>query len=64
MDWYAAHYHDDPSTDNIFGREDLRERRTGLLHDFLRRGGALRDFAPPGPRSGPALVLRPPVPVA
>jgi hypothetical protein len=45
MEWYFARYGDDPSTDNIFGREDLRERRTPLLHHFLRRGGALRDFA-------------------
>jgi hypothetical protein len=43
--WYDALYGDDPSTDNIFGREDLAERRAPLLHAFLGHGGRLADFA-------------------
>lgn len=44
MGWYDAAYGDDPSTDNVFGREDLAERRNPLLQDYLRRGGALSAF--------------------
>jgi hypothetical protein len=43
--WYDAVYGDDPSTDNIFGRETLVQRRSPLLHDYLRRGGRLGDFS-------------------
>ncbi len=44
--WYDALYGNDPATDNIFGREDLAERRTPLLHAFLASGGRLADFQP------------------
>lgn len=43
--WYDAVYGDDPSTDNIFGREALVPRSTPLLHEYLRRGGRLSQFA-------------------
>ena len=43
--WYDAVYGDDPSTDNIFGREALIPRSTPLLHEFLTRGGRLSAFA-------------------
>jgi hypothetical protein len=43
--WYDAVYGNDPSTDNIFGREALVERRSPLLHDYLRRGGRLSNFS-------------------
>lgn len=43
--WYDAVYGNDPSTDNIFGREALVPRRTPLLHAYLGRGGRLSDFA-------------------
>ena len=43
--WYDTLYGNDPSTDNIFGREDLAPRQgTALLH-HLRQGGAILDFA-------------------
>ena len=42
--WYDRLYGDDPSTDNIFGREDLVSRRNPLLHVFLAHGGRLSDF--------------------
>ena len=42
---YHGVYGDDPSTDNPFGREELADRRSILLQEFLRRGGALSDFA-------------------
>ena len=45
MGWYDAAYGDDPSTDNPLGREELAARRNILLQEFLRRGGALSDFA-------------------
>ena len=44
--WYDALYGDDPSTDNIFGREELAERRAPLLQVFLRHGGRLSDYFP------------------
>jgi hypothetical protein len=43
--WYDAVYGDDPSTDNIFGREALGERRNPLLHACLARGGRLSEFS-------------------
>jgi hypothetical protein len=43
--WYDAVYGNDPSTDNIFGREALAPRREPLLHAYLSRGGRLGDFA-------------------
>ena len=43
--WYDAVYGDDPSTENIFGREALVPRHASLLHDSLRRGGRLSQFA-------------------
>ena len=43
-EWYDRLYGDDPSTDNIFGREDLCERRNALLQAYLRQGGRLSDF--------------------
>ncbi len=43
--WYDAVYGDDPSTDNIFGREALIPHSTPLLHEFLARGGRLSAFA-------------------
>jgi hypothetical protein len=45
MGWYDGVYENDPSTDNPFGREELAGRRNTLLQEFLRRGGALSDFA-------------------
>jgi hypothetical protein len=42
--WYDAAYGDDPSTDNIFGREDRVERRDAALHAFLKSGGRIGDF--------------------
>jgi hypothetical protein len=45
MGWYDAVYGDDLSTDNPFGREELADRRNTLLQEFLRRGGALSNFA-------------------
>lgn len=42
--WYDAIYANDPSTDNIFGREALGYRRDALLHEYLRLGGRLGDF--------------------
>jgi hypothetical protein len=44
--WYDAAYGDDPSTDNVFGREDRAERRNPLLHTFLQHGGRISDFTP------------------
>ena len=44
--WYDALYGDDPSTDNIFGREDLVPRRAPQLLAFLARGGRLSDYRP------------------
>ena len=43
--WYDAVYGNDPSTDNVFGREALTPRSTPLLHEFLARGGRLSAFA-------------------
>ena len=43
--WYDRLYGNDPSTDNIFGREDLAARRNPVLLYHLRRGGGLLDFA-------------------
>ena len=42
--WYDAAYGDDPSTDNIFGREDRVERRDAGLHAFLKSGGRITDY--------------------
>jgi hypothetical protein len=44
--WYDAAYGDDPSTDNIFGREDRVERRDAALHAFLKSGSRLSDYVP------------------
>lgn len=43
--WYVGVYGNDPSTDNVFGREALVPRSTPLLHAFLARGGRLGAFA-------------------
>jgi hypothetical protein len=43
--WYDALYANDPSTDNIFGREALAPRRNALLHEYLRLGGRLSAYA-------------------
>ena len=43
--WYDAVYGDDPSTDNVFGRESLAPRRNPLLRAWLAQGGRLSDFA-------------------
>jgi hypothetical protein len=51
MEWYAAVYGNDPSTDNVFGEEVLAERRHPLLLEFLRLGGRLRDFTPRQPET-------------
>jgi hypothetical protein len=42
--WYDAVYGNDPSTDNVFGREALIPRRDPLLQEFLRLGGRLGAF--------------------
>ena len=44
--WYDAAYGNDPSTDNIFGREDRVERRNAELHAFLKTGGRITDYRP------------------
>jgi hypothetical protein len=56
--WYDALYGDDPSTDNIFGREDLAPRHNPALLAFLAQGGRLSDYPPAlSTLSSPALVL-------
>jgi hypothetical protein len=59
--WYDAVYGNDPSTDNIFGREALVPARDPLLHFYLARGGRLSQFArakPPALAPGiPARLL-------
>jgi hypothetical protein len=42
--WHDELYLNDPSTDNIFGREALAPRRNAMLLEFLRHGGRLADF--------------------
>jgi hypothetical protein len=55
VEWYDRIYANDPSTDNIFGREALVPRRDPLLHDYLRRGGRLSQFHVQ--QKAPALAL-------
>jgi hypothetical protein len=43
--WYDLVYGNDPSTDNIFGREALVPARDPLLHLYLAEGGRLSQFA-------------------
>jgi hypothetical protein len=51
--WHDEIYLNDPSMDNVFGREALAPRRAPLLLEFLRRGGCLADF----PRHQPSARL-------
>jgi hypothetical protein len=52
--WYDAEYGDDPSTDNVFGREDRLPRRDAALHAFLAAGGRLSER--PRMRDASALI--------
>lgn len=56
--WYDAFYGNDPSTDNIFGREALVPPRTALLQACLARGGRLADFARPRPQTRLDAILQ------
>jgi len=44
MNWYDAHYQGDPDVGNVFGRENLRQRRNPLLRAYLANGGRLTEF--------------------
>ena len=56
-EWYQRLYADDPSTDNIFGREDLAERRHPAPHAALSRGARLGDCVPPADPAKAARLL-------
>lgn len=43
--WYNDRYLNDPATDNVFGLEELAERRNPELLAHLRAGGQLSEFA-------------------
>lgn len=56
--WYDALYCNDPSTDNVFGREDLAARRNTALLVHLRQGGGLAEFTRRGHDESPQLMAR------
>ncbi len=52
--WYDRLYADDPSTDNVFGREDLTCRPVPTLQAFLAASGRLEDHVPRPDPAAPA----------
>jgi hypothetical protein len=53
-DWYQDLYAEDPSSDNPFGREALKQTRNPELHAFLQAGGRSILTFPRAPQDGAA----------